>query len=144
MVRARNSDTKISLKKYNSATGTDFTLKSLWDIFFDPPCMFSFFFFTLFSLSSCHLYLPPSDCTHLVIPSQTSGVEPVFAAPPPELGLAPDVGFCTTASLVSQGRQQRYFVAALTSWRIHKLRFFVKGYVFSWSKGYLVIMEVFC
>ena len=38
MFRARNSDSKTPLEKWNQAPGTDFRLKSLWCIFFDAPC----------------------------------------------------------------------------------------------------------
>ena len=37
MVRAQNSDSKAPLKKLSSTLGTDFRLKSLWDIFFMHP-----------------------------------------------------------------------------------------------------------
>ena len=38
MVRAWNTDSKTSLKKWNLAPWTDFTQISLSDIFFDAPC----------------------------------------------------------------------------------------------------------
>ena len=41
MERARNSDSETHVKKYNWTSGTDLSKKSLWDIFFGAPCMYS-------------------------------------------------------------------------------------------------------
>ena len=37
MERTRNSDSETHVKKYNRTSGTDLSLKSLWDIFLGHP-----------------------------------------------------------------------------------------------------------
>ena len=39
MERARNSDSKTHVKKYNRTSGTDLSKKSLWDIFLGHPVL---------------------------------------------------------------------------------------------------------
>ena len=41
MVQAKTSDSKTPLKKWNLTPGTDFRLKSLWDIFLMHPVVVS-------------------------------------------------------------------------------------------------------